>query len=173
MTSPIPPPSSTGLPRRSVRVLRRAALGTASAILFGAALGALVGATYWIRYRQDPLGWVLGGAVFGAVGGPIFGVVEALVIPAGTGRTGWLRCMAVYGGVGGIVFGGVALVALGSAAPDRIIPELRELLGLGVFGAVTGATFGGIVGAFHALSASREERVRRPGDQHSDRMDEV
>lgn len=168
MTSPIPPPSPTGL----VRVLRHAALGTASAILFGAVLGALIG----ICGRLDPgnvFGWMLCGAAFGAVGGPVFGVVEALVIPAGTGRTGWLRCMAVYGGVGGIVFGSVALVGLGSTAPDRIIPELGELLGWGVFGAVTGATFGGIVGAFHALSASREERVRRPGDQHSDRMDEA
>jgi hypothetical protein len=85
MTSPIPPPWPTGLLKGSVRVLRLVALGTASAILFGAALGALIGAT-----SLDPLGWVLGGAGFGAVGGPVFGVVESLVIPAGTARTGWL-----------------------------------------------------------------------------------
>jgi hypothetical protein len=53
MTSPIPPPSPTGL----LRVFRHAALGTASAILFGAALGALIGATYWILF-----GWMLCGA---------------------------------------------------------------------------------------------------------------
>jgi hypothetical protein len=81
--------------------------------------------------------------------------------------------MAVYGGVGGVVFGSVALVALGSAAPDRIIPELGELLGWGVFGAVAGAAFGGIVGAFHALSANRGERVRRTGGQQTDRMGEA
>ena len=130
MTSPITSPLPTGL----VRVLRHAALGTASAILFGAVLGALIGTFYWICGRLDPgnvFGWMLCGAAFGAVGGPVFGVVEALVIPAGTGRTGWLRCMAVYGGVGGIVFGSVALVGLGSTAPDRIIPELGELLGWG------------------------------------------
>ncbi len=53
MTSPITPPSPTGL----LRVLRHAALGTASAILFGAAFGALIGATYWILF-----GWMLCGA---------------------------------------------------------------------------------------------------------------
>jgi len=114
MTSPITPPSPTGL----LRVLRHSALGTASAILFGAAFGALIGATYWILF-------------------------------------GWMLCGAA--------------VALGLTVPA----ELEDSLGWGVFGAVPGATFGGIVGAFHALSASREERVRRPGDQHSDRMDEA
>ena len=170
MTSSIPPPSPTGL----LRVLRHAALGTASAILFGAVLGALIGTFHWICGQLDPgnvFGWMLGGAVFGAIGGPVFGVVEALVIPAGTGRTGWLKCMALYGRVGGIVFGGVALVALGSAAPDMIIPQIAELLGCGIFGAVAGAIFGGIVGAFHALSARLEERVRKPVVRHSDLMD--
>jgi hypothetical protein len=168
MTEPTHSFSPTEVRRASSWVLRRAALGTAAAIIFGAALGALIGSI-----SPDPLGWMLGGAGFGAIGGPVFGLVEALVIPAGTSRTGWSRCMAVHGGVGGVVFGGVALVALGSAAPDRIIPELGELLGWGVFGAVTGVVFGGIVGAFHALSAGREERVGRPVGKQTHRMDEV
>ena len=168
MAEPTHPLSPTEVRRASSWVLRRAVLDTATAIIFGAVLGALIGSI-----SPDPLGWVLGGAGFGAIGGPVFGLVEALVIPAGTGRAGLSRCMAVHGGVGGVVFGGVALVALGSASPGRIIPELGELLGWGVFGAVTGAVFGGIVGASHSLSAGREARVGGLGGKQTHRVEEV
>ena len=103
MTSPIAPPPPTGL----VRVLH-SALVTASAALFGAALGALIGATYWILY-------------------------------------GWMLCK-------------VAL-ALGFTVPV----ELQDSLGWGVFGAVPGAIFGGIVGASYALLRTLGERGRRGG----------
>ena len=101
MTSPIPPPPPTGL----VRVLH-AALGTASAALFGASLGALISAAYWILY-------------------------------------GWMLCK-------------VAL-ALGFTVPA----ELEDSLGWARFGALPGAIFGGIVGAFHALVRTLSERERR------------
>ena len=102
MTSPIAPPSPIGL----LRFLRQAALGTASAILFGASLGALISAAFWILY-------------------------------------GWMLCK-------------VAL-ALGFTVPA----ELDDSLGWARFGALPGAIFGGIVGAFHALVRTLSERERR------------
>ena len=129
--------------RTPVRILRRAALGAAGATLYGIGLGVLLGGL-----SLDPLGWVLGGAAFGAIGGPIFGVAETLFIPAGTRREGWRRRVRVFGTLGGVVFGGLALLLLGSAAPERILTDLGELLGLGVFGGVAGSGFGGIAGLF-------------------------
>ena len=139
------------------RSVRRALLGMAAAVLYGATFGALIGAT-----SPDPVDWVIGGVMFGAIGGPSFGLLVGRAIPARSPRAGRTRRARAAGLVGGLVFAATPLlleyVDLVRNGPSALLEHVRVdpggLLGWTTFMALGGALFGAIFGALSGLKAA-------------------
>jgi len=137
-----------------------AALGTAMAVGFGIVLGLLIELTSWLLAGASGtmrIDVAMGGALFGLVGGPIFGIafgfLRSVARANGKGRSWRVR---TYAATGAMILMAVPWV-VGLLRHRAIIPrqdEIPDILGGMTFLGVSGAIFGSLVGLAFGKSTS-------------------